>query len=265
MNDRAIEKFLLGVEPKYNASVAKLRRDEIGSEGVYAIAGFAAYVASCAPAAMRIHAGPLQSAVETTAQILDQQGLLPTAPEALGSRSLSDLIGDGTVQVAVDPKYAQALGISTITLRTSIYGNSFWEILQNDSDSPFFTSDYPIALEGRGGRRVHNWIIPLAPDIAIRVVPDVRLSRMPPDFSFSKFSYQRRQARVGEVREINRLIVQCAEDAVFFRDDREWVRDFIAKNRNYRIEALTDRIPAGGGTLQVSTQRIVRFLRRPEV
>jgi hypothetical protein len=57
--------------------------------------------------------------------------------------------------------------------------------------------------------------------------------------------------------EINRLIVQCAEDLVFYRDDHEWIGDFVAKNRYYRIEAVTDRIPYGTGFMNISTQRIV--------
>jgi len=87
IHDRAIEDFLVGVEPKYNASVVKLRNRKIDPECIYAVAGFAAYVACCAPAAMRIHAGPLQSLVESEAAILDKQGLLPRAPASLGSKS----------------------------------------------------------------------------------------------------------------------------------------------------------------------------------
>src|SRR5436305_13347945 len=52
INDRAVEEFLTAVEPKYNPSVAKLRDNKIDRECIYAIAGFAAYIGSCAPAAM---------------------------------------------------------------------------------------------------------------------------------------------------------------------------------------------------------------------
>ncbi len=43
-----------------------------------------------------------------------------------------------------------------------IFGNCEWEILQNDfQDSPFFTSDYPIAIEKASDPRVLNKIVPL--------------------------------------------------------------------------------------------------------
>jgi hypothetical protein len=54
-HDRAIEDFLYTVEPRYNASVAKLRNGEIDQDCIHAIAGFTAYVACCSPTGMRIH------------------------------------------------------------------------------------------------------------------------------------------------------------------------------------------------------------------
>jgi hypothetical protein len=139
INDRAIEEFLLGVEPKYNASVVKLRENKIDKECIHAIAGFVAYVTCCAPAAMRIHTEPLQSMLRSTAEILDKKGLIPRAPPSLGSKTLTELLADKKIRSSVDPKYPQALGISSITGRTSNYGNSKWEILLNDvPECPFF-------------------------------------------------------------------------------------------------------------------------------
>src|SRR4051812_41381536 len=52
---RAIEEFLKTVEPNYNRALARLRSEEPDTESVYAIAGFAAYVATCSPAAARLN------------------------------------------------------------------------------------------------------------------------------------------------------------------------------------------------------------------
>lgn len=257
INDRAIEEFLRGVEPKYDASVAKLRENKIDNECIHAIAGFVGYVACCAPAAMRIHAGPLRSLLESEAAILDKQGLIPRAPPSLGSKTLTELLMDKEVGFTVDPKYPQALGIRSITGQVSIYGNSKWEILLNGaSDCPFFTSDFPVAIEATGHRTM-NWIVPLTPDLAIRIIPDILLAGTAPDLSFAKFTSRQRMLRRSKIVEINRLIVQCAEDLVFYRDNYKWIGDFVAKNRHYRIEAVTDRIPHGAGIMNISTQRVV--------
>ncbi len=67
----------------------------------------------------------------------------------------------------------------------------------------------------------------------------------------------------AEVLEINRLLLRCAEDMIFFREDRDWIEGFVAKNRRYRIEPVTYKIPHGSGYLLISTQRILATLKRP--
>lgn len=253
-----IEEFLLDVEPRYNASVAKLRNGEIDQECIYAVAGFAAYVACCSPAAMRINTGPLESILESTATILDQPGVFPKAPAALGGKSLPALLADRTVHPDVDPRYPQAIVTSNIIKQVSIWGNSAWEILQNnDATSPFFTSDFPMAIAATSDPRVLSRIVPLAPDLAVRIIPNIAMSQAEPDLSFTKFSYSRPILKSYEIRQINRLLVQCAEDIVFHRDDHNWIEGFITKNRHYRIEPVTIHIPQDRGILQLSTQRIV--------
>jgi hypothetical protein len=241
--DRAIEDFLRSVEPRYNASLAKFRQGTPDADAVLAIAGFAAYVGSCSPAAMRIHSEPLENLIQTTAELLDRRGRIPKAPPGLGGKSISELLEDGTVRSNVDPKFPQAIGISTVTGRTWIFGNSHWEILRNGTDSPFFTSDYPLALEAVPRRRVPNWIVPLAPDLAVRILPDIALSGRQPDGTFSRFTSEVRDIRGDEARACNRLIVRCAEELIFYRDNRSWIEAFVAKNRAYKVEAVTDRIP----------------------
>jgi Protein of unknown function (DUF4238) len=256
--DRVLEEFLKDVEPKYNAAIAKLRDDQIDDECIYAIAGFVTYVTACAPAATRIFSDPLRSFLMTREVILERKGLFEETPEAFGGRSLSDLLADGTVKIKIDQKFPQALGINSVIQRTSIFGNSRWEILFNDHPKcPFFTSDFPVAIEETRVSGLVNRIVPLAPDIAVRIIPDVRLSRAKPDLTFQEFSYRRRVLGRPETLEINRLIVRCAEDFVFYRDNHEWVEPFVAKNRQYHLEAVTTCVPQERGFLNISAQRIM--------
>jgi hypothetical protein len=260
--DRAIEEFLKDVEPRYNASLAKLRENKMDQEAIASLAGFAAYVVTCSPTAMRLHSGPLKAQLEAAAAILDKQGVIPKAPEILGEKSVTELLADGTVKFTVDPKYPQALGIANILHHTSVFANSPWEILHNDEEeSPFFTSDYPAAIETFDINTPINRIVPFAPDIAVRIKPDISLSGTKPDITFAKFKATSRHLKRAEVLEINRLLVRCAEELIFFRDDREWVDEFVSKNRRYRIEAVTHKLPHGTGHLLVSTHRI---LAQPE-
>jgi hypothetical protein len=74
---RAIEEFLKDVEPRYNASLAKLREDKPDQESIFCVAGFVAYIINCSPAAMRIHSEPLRATLASTATLLDAQGQIP--------------------------------------------------------------------------------------------------------------------------------------------------------------------------------------------
>jgi hypothetical protein len=74
---RAIEEFLKGVEPKYDGALAALLANEVDPEAIYAVAGFVAYILSCSPGGMRIHAAPMKALLDMTARALDSKGLVP--------------------------------------------------------------------------------------------------------------------------------------------------------------------------------------------
>jgi hypothetical protein len=256
--DQAIEEFLKTIEPKYNEALAKLIGGKIDEQCIYTIGGFVAYVVSCSPAGMRIQSGPLKSSVETVAATMEARGLIPPPPKELGGESLVELLGTGAVKVKVDPKFPQAIGISSIHRSLAIFGNFRWDILLNDfNHSPFFTSDFPAAIEETRDRLIINRIVPLAPNLAIRIRPDLTIDKDLADFSFANFRCHRRSISQTEAVEINRLIVRCAEDTVFYRDDSAWVQRFIAKNRHYRVEPSTSTQPTKNGSRLISRLKIV--------
>jgi hypothetical protein len=247
---RAIEEFLRTVEPKYNAAVDRLASGEIDREAIYAISGFIAFVLCCSPAAMRIQSVTPRTALEDLLIAMDARGEILAPPEELGGRTVTEILRSGDIKIVVDPKYSQAVGTTTIDRIIQIFGNCHWDILMNHIDeNPFFTSDFPIAVETTRDPRVMNRIVPLAPNLAVRIRPDISLARMPLDFSFTRFRSARRKLSRKEVANLNRLLVRCAEDVVFYRDDRPWVRMFIEKNRQFRVELTVHKFPDGQGVL----------------
>jgi hypothetical protein len=261
--DRIVEEFLKRIEPRYNAALKKLMTDKIDPECIFVIAGFVAYVSACSPAAMRLHSKPLKAFVEDTTAILDSKGSLPAPPPELGGKSLTELLQSGIINVNINPKYPQAIGIASIIFLTITYGNFHWDILINPfDDSPFFTSDFPIAIERTDNPRILNRIIPLAPHLSIRIHPNLSYDREHPDFSFSGFRRTIRKLSRSEVMSINRLIVRCAETTVFFRDNHEWVASFVKKNDGFRIETRTEKVPYKKGNLLQTTQEISKMTER---
>ena len=255
--DRAIEKFLKEIEPKYNIALEKLVTDRIDLDCIFVIAGFVAYVYTCSPGGMRINLEPLKAIVDRTAKTLDSMGSLPPSPPILGGKSITELLDSGDVQISVDHKYPQAIGIASILHCTSTYGNSEWDILINPlEDSPFFTSDFPIAIEQSDNRRVSNKVIPLAPYLAVRIRPNATHDTEHDDFSFSGFRRTIRKLNRQQVMKINKLIVRCAETMVFFPENYAWVLGFVKKNARFHIEARVQKTPYKKGSLIYFTQRI---------
>jgi hypothetical protein len=151
--DRLVEAFLKGIEPKYNVALAKLTADKIDPECIYVIAGFVTYVLVCSPGGMRIQSHPWTARVEEHARLLDSKGRLPTPPPQLGGKSLTELLESGNTRVKIDPKFPQAIGIASILHQIKRFGNFNWDILINPfDDSPFFTSDFPIAIRSLNSR-----------------------------------------------------------------------------------------------------------------
>jgi len=258
-NSRAIEDFLKTIEPSYNRAVQKVSSGTVDHEAVFTVAGFVAYVSTCSPGGMRIQSGPLEGMVEATTPALDSKGVLPRLSDG---RTLTDLLQAGTVEVAIDPKYSQAIGISTILRLVSTYGNLRWDFLVSGSaDRPFFTSDFPVAIETTHQAHILNRVIPLAPHLAVRIMTGPLPRRRPLDLSFPDFRYRLLRPSIEEIEGLNRLFVQCAEEIVFYRDDEVWVRPFVEKHRHFRIEPQKTFFSVGARTLMIATQRIVPYVQ----
>ena len=108
--------------------------------------------------------------------------------------------------------------------------------------------------------RVLDRIVPLAPDLAVRIRPDLATKKLRGDLSFSAFRSRTIIAKNDVVCAMNRATVQCAEELVFFRDQSAWVAPFLGKNRAFRLEPLTVQIPVAHGFMNVSTMRIKRII-----
>lgn len=260
---RAIEEFLKEVEPRYNDSVEKLRSGKIDQAAVACIAGFVSYVICCSPAGMRILVEPIQANVNAMVKLSDSRGVFSKSPGGLGQNIVTKLVDEGgTINVSVDKQFPQAFGIAGIRRHVATFGNAHWDILLNFYDfDPYFTSDYPVAIETDGSMKPVSRVVPLAPDIAIRIVPNAALQGRDPDPNLSGFSYTRHAQKRQSVLAINRLIVQCAESEVYYRDEDEWVTRFVDKNRVYWIEPFTESIAVPQGRMQHSG---IRIAERPD-
>jgi hypothetical protein len=78
------------------------------------------------------------------------------------------------------------------------------------------------------------------------------------DLKFKNFSAKRQHASRHEVVKINRAVVQCAEDTLFFRDNLDWIPNLIKRNHDYWIDAMVELVSVGGKSAPAPSQRIIR-------
>ncbi|WP_428246504.1 DUF4238 domain-containing protein [Ferrovibrio sp.] len=258
-NNRVIEEYLKFIEPKYNTAIESLREGCPNRDAIHVVAGFIAYIMTCSPTGMRLHINPLKKQLETTLIRLAESDRLPSLPSAFEGKSIRELLDGNVLRFDVDEKYPQAIGIMNIIKIVSMFGNFSWEVLINNlEDSPFFTSDFPIASEASGDSDIINRIVPLAPNLAVRIIPNLKIEKKNVDLKFSNFRYKVKKVESDEIIKINKLIVRSAENTIFYSCDFPWIEKFIAKNRFYKLEAITQTIPVYEGGLLLTRQRIVK-------
>ncbi|MDY0832758.1 DUF4238 domain-containing protein [Pseudomonas sp. SED1] len=256
-NNRVIEEFLAGVEPKYNSAVEKIKNKAIDQEAIYTISGFISYIITCSPAAMRIHSELFRGVVEHQAIMLDSENKFSQPPPQLGAGSMTELLKSGKIKINIDGKYPQAFGIRSILNHVSTFGNSTWEVLENPhSENPFFSSDFPVAIEQGSDKRALNRILPLTPQIAIRIKPNLNLDKKSLNHDFEHFNCKYKKLSLSDVKSLNRLFVRCAESIVFSSQNNDWTEQFIRKNSNYRIEPILVKLQTKTGSLQHFTQEV---------
>lgn len=250
---RMIEEFAKLVEPRYNAACAVLERGEVDPDAIFVIAGFAAFVLCCSPAGMRLASAPHEARLPVEAELMERAGLLDPPPPELGGKTIAKLIGEGAISFDVDRRYQQAIGISNIIGHVTAFGNFHWDILLNaHPDTPFFTSDFPVAVEGTRDPMIVNRIVPLTPRLAVRIRPRIELDGKELPTTFEHFSYRIAKPSRQQVIGLNRSIVRSAETLVFYPLARSWVAGFAARNAKFRAEMDTVCIPEGAGVLSVS-------------
>lgn len=250
---RAIERFLATIEPNYNRAVSSVARGRISSTDIFVIAGFIAYINTCSPAAMRFSIPHLKAMIEETAFLLDQQKELPEPPPTLEGESITKLLREGKIEIGVDPKYPQAVGIKSIFSLIGSYGNFDWEILHNRHlELPFITSDFPLVAQATRDPRVLIRIFPLSPYLAVKLIPKIGIPREELNLEFKHFRFCCKKLKKKEVRSTNRLIAQCAEDLILSSRDSVELRHLAETCAGYRLESKEYRLPSGNGKMLIS-------------
>lgn len=256
-----IENALKAIEPKYNKALASFKNGQFDEESIWTISGFIACILVASPTALRLNNPFLKAILRDMAVGLERRNLIPGSEKKMIARGLAR----GTVDFKVDGRYSQAIEAEDMDKVIGLLTHGDWEVLHNRfSDCPFFTSDYPIALEvSKSIPWINNKIIPLSPSLAIRIKPSTDTKRQ--ELPFVNFSVKRRALSRGEVKMINTLIVRSAEEIVVYLKEYDWTLDFINRNRHFWIDGVvTKRVVSEKERLFINRHQLLKRPAPPE-
>lgn len=253
---RAIERFLVPIENNYGSAIESILNRKIDNKVIFTIAGWIASVYSCSPTGIRLFQPILKNIAHETTRVLEIIGLLPSL-ELPNNQTFTELLDKRKVEIEIDPKYCQSIGVEIIQSLAYVLGNLKWEFLLNPfSSSPFFTSDNPIAIEPQRKSPLCNILVPLTPMLALRIHTIYEENHFS-DKEFSRNSIKFKQLKFAEVQKINMYLVQSAENHIYFGKLLPWMEAFIRKHSKHRIEIQTTKLRRPKGCT-VFTQKVLK-------
>lgn len=182
-------------------------------------------------------------------------------PDTIINEALA-AIEAGKITFETDPNYIHAVSASQMLEHAIRLYNSDWIIVANDSDIDFLTSDNPSAIEDpgrfRGGIGGLWRYLPLSPRLCLVCEP------MHPEVMRGKFELtdppkgKVRFATTSKerIKEMNRTIVQCAENLVLSSENLASVEALTKKYAKYRMVSDFYKMPLPNGHLGISHTRV---------
>ncbi len=253
-------------EPHWNPSVAQIASGNLRQQDKWAIAGYLANLMACVPAWLRVN---LRSQIDMRGTVVrDSLRAQKNRGAALNEtqQQLLVFLKSGK-RLPLDPTEAKAHAIKDLVDHAWRAYNADWIILRNDSKQPFITSDNPFAFgwSGYPGEPVRRYL-PVTPNLCVCVSFDPARHddrKLTPELldedlkAGPRGTVRAGTARPAEVRQINKLIVQCAEEQIFSSKAFDQLPQLIKKYGRSRLEAECFEAPGPRG-LHVGTRYFVR-------
>lgn len=119
-------------------------------------------------------------------------------------------------------------------------------ILDNETDSPFLTSDFPVAYYyTKPQAQIPFRFVPLSPKYAVLIKPSLdKSARKSPREAFEKYPITEidiRSVRPDFPKILNKLTIQGAEQFVISSYDAPWIMKMVKKYRNWKMDSGVPR------------------------
>jgi Protein of unknown function (DUF4238) len=165
----ALGRWLKIFEPPWASVVAKLEAShDLAPDDKYVIAGYWAYLSTCTPTWRRVAVALQQHDLDTiyvdrfTAHAQTHPDEFPKAADYL------PLLREGKLTPEIDKNFPKALVITQLLRHQSCLYHEAWEVIWNDTDELFLTSDNPSCLDYQYGNPIRAArYLPVTPRLAV--------------------------------------------------------------------------------------------------
>lgn len=260
-DQRAIDKYLKVIEPKWNYGVTDIHNLLKYEEIKYFMAGYIAVLVSCTPTSIRTLTHATEEMIASAGNILACQ--MQQYPERFpDSKPLppdifEQIMAAGGLKAKVDPKHTHARTMQNLLDLQWHFYKSPWMILDNETENPFLTSDYPVAYYySKPQARIPYRFVPICPRYAILIKPSLdKADRKSPKEPFDKYPIT--ETDICSIRPkfpkiLNKLTIQGAERFIISAYDTPWIMKLVKKYKNWKMDSGTVRLPHENGELIVS-------------
>lgn len=257
---RILDKILPKFEQLWASNVSRIEQGEMDPDLKWSIAGYLAFLKACNPLSIRLGQKKIERTKRPPEDLVVMSAISQSKNVELSmkARLLSKFDVKGK-KPEVDKKYVHALGIKSLEAIHRRFFESPWDVLLNDADVPFVTSDSPtvtlppertkivlddgreLFLERPGNTLIY---IPLLPSCAVVV----NFSSHGKGKNVSKnWSYDPKEDHTGTVKKasvqnFNELIVKCAERYVLHSSRETWLHDLVSKFSRWRLEFIEQHL-----------------------
>jgi hypothetical protein len=255
-------------EPFWNLSVANILTGSVSAQDKWAVSGYMANLMVCVPAWRRVGVDMYDQT--TTADFITDVDLRRKHGQKIDEdlAECVELLKRGELGIATEPDYIKALATKNLMSYAWLSYNTDWLILRNDTEQPFITSDNPVAYQYSGVHGSPVWrYLPITPTLCLRIEYDPRRHRIegaiPPEVlergltTEPRGTVGRTDAAPAEVREINKLAIQCAETVVFSSAPFEKLPFLVRRYGKYRMVTEHINLPERPDGSVIYGQRVL--------
>jgi hypothetical protein len=265
-NENLLGEYRSLFEPSWNSALNDLSSGRLTPETKMAISGYCANLMACTPAWRRVGVDTYN---RNTAEHLEARDILQTEHGKQDERLTEALqaLRENKISIKTEPDYVRArTAISLLRYAWAVY-NSDWILIRNNTGLNFLTSDNPVCFQDPGPHRTQRGLpryLPVSPNICVYFNPiSDRAESDDPDFR------QPPQGRIGYmdarplvVRNINKAVVQCAENLVISPQKSEAIAALVRKYADYRVEMELIKVREPNGFLFGNRTRVRRVPKR---